>query len=128
VIAASRVSTGQADVAIGIELVAIAAVIVGGTSPAGGEGAIWRSIVGVLLLALISNGFNLVKINSFYLPIVQGLIILFAIAADSWAHGRVRFHRTKRRPGAIGPSGRDVADPAKVLVETPGVEERGAPR
>lgn len=93
VVTSSRISTGQADLAVGIELVAIAAVIVGGTSPTGGQGAIWRSAVGVLLLALISNGFNLLGINSFYLPIVQGGIIIFAVGADSWARGRLHWRR-----------------------------------
>jgi ribose transport system permease protein len=95
VVATSRVATGQADVAIGIELIAIAAVIVGGSSPAGGKGAIWRSIVGVFLLSLIANGFNLININPFYLPIVQGLIILFAVGSDSWSQGNIQLHRVK---------------------------------
>ena len=50
VMISSRVATGQADTGIGIELTAIAAVVIGGTSILGGQGAVWRSVLGVLLL------------------------------------------------------------------------------
>lgn len=92
VIAASRDATGQAMGGEGYELAAIAAVVVGGTSISGGEGAIWRSVLGVLLIALIGNGFNLLNINSFYLRVAEGLIILVAVAVDTWV--RVSAHRT----------------------------------
>jgi len=84
-IVASRVSTGQADSGAGLELAAIAAVVIGGTSIAGGEGAVWRSVMGVFLLALISNGFNLLNIDPVYQQIVQGAIIAIAVGADAWS-------------------------------------------
>lgn len=87
-IVASRVATGQADSGDGMELAAIAAVVIGGTSIAGGEGAVWRSVVGVLLLALIGNGFNLLNIEPVYQQIVQGAIIAVAVAADAWSRVR----------------------------------------
>ncbi len=64
---------------------AIAAAVVGGTSILGGEGAIWRSILGVLLLAMIGNGFNLLNLDPTYQQIVQGSIILVAVAVDAWS-------------------------------------------
>lgn len=85
VMAASRVSTGQADAGMGLELTVIAAVVVGGISIRGGEGAIWRAVVGIVLIALIGNGFNILNINPFYQSIAQGLIILVAVAADARA-------------------------------------------
>lgn len=85
VIATSRVSTGQADTGTGLELAAIAAIVIGGTSIMGGEGAIWRSVLGVLLIAMIGNGFNILNIDPFYQSIVQGTIILVAVAIDAWA-------------------------------------------
>jgi ribose transport system permease protein len=85
VMISSRVSTGQADTGIGIELTAIAAVVIGGTSILGGEGAIWRSVLGVLLLTLIGNGFNLLNVNPTYQQIFQGAIILGAVAIDAWS-------------------------------------------
>lgn len=86
VIAASRISTGQANVGEGIELSAIAAVVIGGTSILGGEGAIWRTVLGVLLLRLITNGFNILNVEPFYQSIFQGLIILAAVTADALRH------------------------------------------
>jgi ribose transport system permease protein len=83
-ILASRVSTGQADAATGLEFTVIAGIVVGGTSIAGGEGAIWRTVVGVLLIALINNGFTLLGLDPTYQQIVQGAIILTAVAIDGW--------------------------------------------
>jgi ribose transport system permease protein len=85
VLIASRVATGQPDTGIGLEIRAIAAVVIGGTSILGGEGAIWRSVLGVLLLALVSNGFNLLNVNPIYQQIFQGAIILGAVAIDAWS-------------------------------------------
>jgi ribose transport system permease protein len=85
VMISSRVATGQADTGVGIELTAIAAVVIGGTSILGGEGAIWRSVLGVLLLTLIGNGFNLLNVNPTYQQIFQGAIILSAVAIDAWS-------------------------------------------
>jgi ribose transport system permease protein len=88
VIGASRVATGQADVGLGLELQAIAAVVIGGTSIAGGEGAVWRTVLGVLLLALIQNGFNILDVNPVWQGIVQGAIIAAAVAVDTRARRR----------------------------------------
>lgn len=84
-IIASRVSTGQPDVGVGIEFDVIAAVVVGGSSILGGAGAIWRTVVGVLLLAMIQNGFNLMNVDAVYQRIFFGAIILFAVAVDAWS-------------------------------------------
>jgi ribose transport system permease protein len=87
-IVVSRSSTGQADVGAGLELSAIAAIVVGGTSILGGEGAIWRTLLGVLLLAMIGNGFNLLHIDPVYQQVVQGGIILTAVGVDAWTRRR----------------------------------------
>jgi ribose transport system permease protein len=86
VIVASRVATGQADSGgLGIALDAVAGIVIGGTSIMGGAGAIWRTVLGVLLLAMIGNGFNLLNVNSTYQRIFQGAIILFAVGLDAWS-------------------------------------------
>jgi ribose transport system permease protein len=82
VLAASRTSSAQPSMGLGLELSAIAAAVVGGTSIAGGEGAIWRGVLGVLILAMIGNGFNLLGINTTYQQVVQGLLILIAVGTD----------------------------------------------
>ena len=82
-IAVSRISMGQASAGTGMELQAIAAVILGGTSIYGGVGAVWRSIAGVLLLALINNGFNILNADPFYRDLTTGLVILAAIGISA---------------------------------------------
>lgn len=86
VIVASRVATGQADSGgLSIALDAVAGIVIGGTSIMGGAGAVWRTVMGVLLLAMIGNGFNLLNVNSTYQRIFQGAIILFAVGVDAWS-------------------------------------------
>jgi ribose transport system permease protein len=82
-ISVSRISMGQASAGEGLELQAIAAVILGGTSIYGGSGAIWRSVAGVLLLALINNGFNILNADPFYRDFTTGIIILVAVAISA---------------------------------------------
>lgn len=86
IIGASRISTGQANVGDGLALSAIAAVVIGGTSIMGGEGAVWRTLLGVILLQLISNGMNILNVPSFYQLVVQGGVILFAVSLDALRH------------------------------------------
>ena len=86
VIVASRVATGQADSGgLAIALDAVAGIVIGGTSIMGGAGAVWRTVLGVLLLAMIGNGFNLLNVDSTYQRIFQGAIILFAVGVDAWS-------------------------------------------
>ncbi|MHB8470141.1 MAG: ABC transporter permease [Gaiellaceae bacterium] len=79
---ASRTMSAQADLGTGMELTAISAAVVGGTSIFGGDGAVWRGFLGVMLLAIIGNGFNLLNIDTTYQQIVYGGLILLAVAAD----------------------------------------------
>lgn len=88
VISASQIGTGQADVGSELGLTVVAAIVVGGTSIWGGQGAIWRTMVGVLLLSLISNGFNLNGIDPVYYNIVYGGIILVAAGLDAFLRRR----------------------------------------
>jgi ribose transport system permease protein len=76
--------------ATGLELTAIAAAVIGGTSILGGEGAVWRGVVGALLLTLIGNGFNLLGWNTIYQQVTQGVLILLAVALDRWLRRRSR--------------------------------------
>jgi ribose transport system permease protein len=85
VLSASKVATAQAEAGLGLELSAIAAIVVGGTAITGGRGAIWRTVVGVFFIALISNGFNLLGVASFYQPIALGVIIFAAVGLDGWS-------------------------------------------
>lgn len=81
-ISASRISMGQPTAGQGMDLQAIAAVILGGTSIYGGEGAVWRSVAGVMLLALINNGFNILNADPFYKDLATGVVILLAVGVS----------------------------------------------
>ncbi|MBP6683829.1 MAG: ABC transporter permease [Leucobacter sp.] len=87
---ASRAGSAQPAMATGLELTAIAAVVIGGTSIMGGSGAVWRTAVGVLILTVIANGFNLMGWDTTYQQVVTGALILIAVAADSLIVQRLR--------------------------------------
>jgi ribose transport system permease protein len=82
-IGVSRISMGQPQAGMGMELEAIAAVILGGTSIYGGVGAVWRSIAGVLLLSLIGNAFDILNADPFFKDLTTGLIIVVAVALSA---------------------------------------------
>jgi ribose transport system permease protein len=87
---AARVGVGDSSVGTALTLSAVAAIVVGGTSIWGGEGAIWRTIVGLFFLALIDNGFNLLGVDTKYQQVVQGTIILVAAGVDAYARRQRR--------------------------------------
>jgi ribose transport system permease protein len=82
IVAASRIGSAQPTVNSDLALTAIAAAVVGGTSILGGEGTVWRAVIGVLILELISNGFDLLNINPIYQDVVYGALILAAVGLD----------------------------------------------
>lgn len=79
-ILASTLSTGEFNQGSGLPLEAIAAVVIGGTSLYGGEGAIWRTIVGVLFLATLSNLFSSLSVNEAVREMVTGGVVVMAVA------------------------------------------------
>lgn len=78
----SRLNSAQPTLGSGYELDAIAAVAIGGTSLAGGRGRITGTLIGILILGIISNGLNIMGISSFYQEIIKGFIILVAVLID----------------------------------------------
>lgn len=82
VLLAARIGSGNATLGTGIELDAITAVIIGGTSFKGGVGKIWGTIVGALLIGVINNGLDLLSVSPFLQIVVKGLIIIVAIIID----------------------------------------------
>ena len=66
----------------GAEMDAIAAVVVGGTSMAGGSGKIGGTIIGALIIGVLNNGLNLMNVNSFWQDVVKGVVILLAVFID----------------------------------------------
>jgi ribose transport system permease protein len=84
----SSIMSGQPTQGSDITLDAIAGVILGGTSIYGGAGAVWRTMVGVYLLALIGNGFDLMSASPFWEELVEGLVIISAVSLSAARAGR----------------------------------------
>lgn len=80
---ATRTSTASVSMGVSVEFDVIAAMLVGGISVQGGEGAIWRAVIGVLLLAMIDNGLTLLHVEPTYQNITKGGIILAALVIDA---------------------------------------------
>jgi len=90
VIDASRVLSAQSASGAGDSLTftVLAGIVIGGTSILGGEGAVWRTVFGVLFIALIGNGYDLLGLNPLYEQITLGVIMLLAVGIDAWARQR----------------------------------------
>jgi ribose transport system permease protein len=88
VIDASRVLSAQSSSGDTLAFTVLAGIVVGGTSILGGEGAVWRTFLGVLFIALIGNGYDLLGLDPLYEQITLGVILLVAVAVDAWARQR----------------------------------------
>lgn len=84
----SEVQTAQWNANTGIEFDAITAIVLGGTSLLGGEGAVWRSVLGALFLQMIGNGFNLLGTTPQWQYVIKGAILAGAVSLDAWARRR----------------------------------------
>jgi ribose transport system permease protein len=85
IIDASRVMSAQSSSGSFLTFTVLAGVVVGGTSILGGEGAIWRSVIGCLFIALVGNGFNLLGLDPFYQQVTLGVILIAAVGVDAWS-------------------------------------------
>jgi ribose transport system permease protein len=83
-ILAARLGSAQPNTGEGFELDAIAAVVLGGTSLMGGKGKLWGTIVGVFIIGVLNNGFNLLNVSPFYQLIAKGCVIIFAVLLDQF--------------------------------------------
>ena len=89
VIDASRVLSASASAEnTTLAFTVLAGIVVGGTSILGGDGAVWRSVVGVLFIALIGNGYILLGLDPLYEQITMGVILIAAVALDAFARRR----------------------------------------
>jgi ribose transport system permease protein len=82
IILTSRLSSAQPTAGVAYELDAIAAVVLGGTSLAGGRGWITGTLIGAMIIGVLDNGLNLLNVSSFYQQVVKGGVILLAVLLD----------------------------------------------
>lgn len=78
------------SIATTLTFTVLAGIVVGGTSILGGEGAIWRTVLGILFIAMLYNGFTLLRIDPLFQGIALGTIILLAVGFDAWSTLRRR--------------------------------------
>ncbi len=83
VVLAGRLDSAQPIAAVGLELNAIAAVVIGGASLFGGKGSMLGTLLGVLIIGLINNGLTLKNVQPFWVQFIQGAVIFGAVLIDS---------------------------------------------
>lgn len=82
VITSARVTSGVTSTGDGYETDAIAAVVIGGTSLAGGRGRLWGTIVGILIMHILSNGLDMVGVNAYIQLVVKGFVVIGTVMLD----------------------------------------------
>jgi ribose transport system permease protein len=81
----ARIGTGFAEGARNLELDAIAAVVIGGTSFTGGRGSVLQTVLGVLLIGILNNGLTLMNVDAYLQLVIKGIIIVAAVLFDRWS-------------------------------------------
>lgn len=84
----ARTSSMQPNAALGYEFEVITAYVLGGVSMNGGEGKLWRAMVGVVIMGFLLNGLIQVGLNDFYREVFSGVILVIAVGIDSFSHNR----------------------------------------
>jgi ribose/xylose/arabinose/galactoside ABC-type transport system permease subunit len=88
IVVTARLNTAEAIAGLGIELEAIAAVVMGGTSFFGGEAKMSGTLLGALIMGTLANGLTLLNVPSYYQQLVTGLVFIMAVIADRIRRGR----------------------------------------
>jgi ribose transport system permease protein len=105
----SRLSYSASDQDPSLLFDVIVAVIIGGTSLRGGFGSIWRTALGLAILATLQNGLNLLQINTVAQYIVKGFIIIAALAFDAWCRSFDAAPNRRRWLAEVAPIGADAS-------------------
>ena len=90
ILLAARLDSVQPSSGVAYELDAIAAVVIGGTSLSGGTGGVVGTIIGVLIIGVLRNGLNLLSVSPFLQAVIIGLVIVLAVAAETFKHRGTR--------------------------------------
>jgi ribose/xylose/arabinose/galactoside ABC-type transport system permease subunit len=88
VIASSRFGAALPDQGLNFEMDVITAVVIGGTSIFGGIGSLTGSLLGVLIIGMITNGMLLLEVHSYWQQVAKGLILIVAVGADTLKQAR----------------------------------------
>ena len=107
ILMASRLGVGDPNIGIGFEFDVIVAVILGGTSLAGGEGSIIGMIIGALVIGSLGTGLRLMNVFTFFQSIMKGLVLVLAVLLDQKLKVRLRTVAARRlaRDSAASPAG-----------------------
>ncbi len=89
IIYTSRLSSGVPSLGNGFEMDAITAAVIGGASLAGGQGHIWGTMIGAVIIGILNNALNLLNINSYFQDIVKGVVVLMAVLFDFFIQSRI---------------------------------------
>jgi inositol transport system permease protein len=87
VVTSARAASGQAGMGMSYELDAIAAAVIGGTSLSGGIGRMGGTVIGTVILGLMTSGFTFIGFDAYIQDIVKGAVIVLAVIADRYRHG-----------------------------------------
>ena len=82
VITSARVTSGVTNTGDGYETDAIAMVVIGGTSLAGGKGRLWGTVVGIMLMTCLSSGLDMLGVGAYYQMLVKGFVVILAVMLD----------------------------------------------
>jgi inositol transport system permease protein len=90
IVTSARAISGQAGMGVMYELDAIAASVIGGASLAGGVGRITGTVIGTLILGVMTSGFTFLRVDAYYQEIVKGMIIVAAVVIDQYRQRRLK--------------------------------------
>lgn len=110
VVDAGRLAAASPTVGSTMNLIAGAAVLLGGTSFSGGEGGMFGTVLGVLLIGALENGLGVVGVSDFWSNVVTGIVLIAAVALDQFQKARTRRRFTKEST-EIGKAGEAVEPP-----------------
>jgi ribose transport system permease protein len=96
IVSTARTSVASPIISQGFELDAIAAVVIGGASLAGGKGTALNTLLGVIILGMISNFMNLMNIPGYHQQVVKGIIIIVAVIFQGIEPGKIRVQKAKK--------------------------------
>ena len=121
IITVGRIGVAAPNVDANLPLQAIAAVLLGGTSLAGGSGGVGGTILGVIFLGMLQNGLSIAGVPSFWQQVVTGIILVLAVLGDHLGIIGDRIRRRGRRDasGEAGPAVSDAVAPEKLPTTAP---------